>query len=182
MLRTSRAFIAVICLATFALLAGPLVAAAQAPQSAEPQATQQPQQAPQQSQPAPQQSQPAQQAPAQKAETAKGELISVDPKANTFSLKPAEGAEMRFEYNDQTKVTGAQGGVAGLATMSGRQLTVQYTSKGTSRLATAIEFAPQAGQQPRPQQPGADQARPQQPGSDPAPARPPTGGQPEPGR
>ena len=46
-----------------------------------------------------------------------------------------------FQYNEQTKVTGAQGGVAGLASMSGRQLTIQYTTKGADRMATSIEVA-----------------------------------------
>jgi hypothetical protein len=99
-----------------------------------------------------------QQAPAEtaiKMETAHGELVTVDAKANTFSIKPAKGAELRFQYNDQTKVTGGQGGVAGLATVSGRQVTVQYTMQGANRLATSIGIAPLAGGQPPAQQPDA---------------------------
>src|SRR5262245_45274141 len=54
----------------------------------------------------------------QKAETARGVLKSVDPEKMTLTLASGE----TFQYNEQTKVTGAQGGVAGLLSMSGRQL------------------------------------------------------------
>jgi hypothetical protein len=45
-------------------------------------------------------------------------------------------------YTDETKVTGAQDGVAGLATLSGREVTVQFTMKGADRVATSIDVAP----------------------------------------
>src|SRR5262245_27746663 len=48
-------------------------------------------------------------------QTAQGELLDVDGKANTLTIKTQTG-EMTFSYNEQTKVTGAQKGVAGLAT------------------------------------------------------------------
>jgi hypothetical protein len=83
---------------------------------------------------------PASQAPAggaQKAETAKGELKSVDAAKMTLTLASGE----TFMFNDQTKVTGAQGGVAGLASASGRQVTINYTTKGADRIATSIEVA-----------------------------------------
>ena len=81
---------------------------------------------------------PAAQAPAggQKAESAKGELKSVDAAKMTLTLASGE----TFQYNDQTRVTGAQG-TAGLATMSGRQVTIQFTQKGADRIATSIEVA-----------------------------------------
>jgi hypothetical protein len=75
------------------------------------------------------------QASAQKPESAKGELKSVDAAKMTLTLASGE----TFQFNDQTKVTGAQGGVAGLATMSGRQVTIQYNTKGADRIATSIE-------------------------------------------
>jgi hypothetical protein len=85
---------------------------------------------------------PAAQAPAQagggqaqKPESAKGELKSVDAAKMTLTLASGE----TFQYTDQTKVTGAQGGVAGLASMSGRQVTINYTTKGADRIATSIE-------------------------------------------
>jgi hypothetical protein len=88
---------------------------------------------------------PSAQAPAggggQKAETARGELKSVDAAKMTLTLASGE----TFMFNDQTKVTGAQGGVAGLASASGRQVTIQYTQKGADRIATTIEVAAAGG-------------------------------------
>jgi hypothetical protein len=112
---------------------------------------------------------PAQQKPAQAADQiARGELTSVDATAKTLTLKPAEGAEQKFTYNDQTKVTGGRGGVAGLATMSGRQVTVHFQSQGANRVATEIEIQGGApGAAPggdRPGAPGGD--RPGAPGGD----------------
>src|SRR5262245_31851216 len=78
---------------------------------------------------------PPAQAGAQKSESAKGELKSVDAAKMTLTLASGE----TFQYNEQTKVTGAQGGVAGLASMSGRQVTINYTTKGADRIATSIE-------------------------------------------
>ena len=42
-------------------------------------------------------------------QTAQGELLDVDVKASTLTIKTPT-AEMTFRYNDQTKVTGAQKG------------------------------------------------------------------------
>jgi hypothetical protein len=81
------------------------------------------------------------QAGAQKSETAKGELKSVDPAKKTLTLAAEGGASQMFQYTDTTKVSGAQGGVEGLATMSGRQVTIQYMTKGADRIATSIEVA-----------------------------------------
>jgi hypothetical protein len=71
---------------------------------------------------------------AQKAESAKGELKSVDAAKMTLTLASGE----TFQYNEQTKVSGAQGGVAGLASMSGRQVTINYTTRGADKVAIAI--------------------------------------------
>jgi hypothetical protein len=83
---------------------------------------------------------PAAQAPAQKAESVKGELRSIDVAKKTLTLT-VEGKQQAFQYTDATKVTGAQGGIEGLATMSGRQVTVQYSMKGADRVATSIDVA-----------------------------------------
>jgi len=86
---------------------------------------------------------PAQQQPSQakpQAQIARGELSSIDATAKMLTVKPTDGAEQKFQYNDQTKVTGAQGGVAGLATMSGKQVVVHFTSQGANRVATEIEI------------------------------------------
>jgi hypothetical protein len=55
-----------------------------------------------------------------------------------FTVKGATG-EMQFKYSDQTVVTGAQKTVAGLATMSGEQVTVSYRAESGANIATKIE-------------------------------------------
>ena len=83
---------------------------------------------------------PAAQAGAQKSESAKGELQSVDTAKKTLTVAAEGGATQVFQYTDTTKVTGAKG-IEGLGTMSGRQVTVQYMTKGADRIATSIEVA-----------------------------------------
>jgi hypothetical protein len=79
----------------------------------------------------------------QQAQVAQGELLSVDASAKVLTIKPAQGAEQKFQYTEQTKVTGARGGVAGLATMGGRQIVVHFTAQGANRVATEIELQPE---------------------------------------
>ena len=74
----------------------------------------------------------------EQTQTAQGELLDVDGKANTLTIKTQTG-EMTFSYNEQSKVTGAQKGVAGLATMTGSQVTVIYRKNGQTNLATSID-------------------------------------------
>jgi hypothetical protein len=88
---------------------------------------------------APRQAEPPAQAQVQ---TAQGELLDVDAKGNTLNIKTAT-SEMTFKYNESTKVSGAQKGVAGLATMTGSQVTVQYRKDGAANLATSIEIRPE---------------------------------------
>ena len=73
----------------------------------------------------------------EKAETLKGTLKSVNSEKMTLTLTSGE----TFQYTAQTKVTGAQGGVAGLGSVSGRQVIIQFTTKGAERIATSIEVA-----------------------------------------
>jgi hypothetical protein len=83
---------------------------------------------------------PASQAPAgqeKKSESAKGELKSVDTAKMTLTLASGQ----TFQYTSSTKVTGAQGGVAGLSSMSGREVTIDFETKGADRIATAITVA-----------------------------------------
>jgi hypothetical protein len=68
-----------------------------------------------------------------------GELTRVNPDAKTIAVKTANGAEMLFRYTDQTSVSGAEKSVAGLATMSGAQVTVMYRAEGANNVATRIE-------------------------------------------
>jgi hypothetical protein len=81
---------------------------------------------------------------AQASQTASGELTDVDAKAATITVKTATD-EMKFRYDDQTKVTGAQKGVAGLATMKGAQVTVNYKKEGSNNIATSIDVRAGAG-------------------------------------
>jgi hypothetical protein len=92
-------------------------------------------------QPSPGAPAPGAAAPQQKpaAQIARGELTDVDAKAKMLTIKAAEGAEQKFQYNDATKVTGDRAGVAGLATLSGKQVVVHFTSQGANRVATEIE-------------------------------------------
>jgi len=79
----------------------------------------------------------ASQAPAgqaQKSQSAKGELKSVDTDKMTLMLANGQ----TFQFTTSTKVTGAQGGAAGLASMSGREVMIDYEMKGADRVATAI--------------------------------------------
>lgn len=108
------------------------IASAQDP--AQPADPQQPQE-----QPIPEQA-PAEQETA--TQTARGELSRVDADTKMLTVKTADGSEMEFSYNDETEVTGAQEGVAGLATASGSQVVVEYESDGTTHTATKIEVQP----------------------------------------
>jgi hypothetical protein len=81
---------------------------------------------------------PSSQAPAARETTISGELMRVNPDTKMFSVKAATG-EIQFKYSEQTVVTGAQKTVAGLATMSGEQVTVSYRAEGSTNLATKIE-------------------------------------------
>jgi hypothetical protein len=106
--------------------------------------------------------------------TATGELTKVDAKEDTLHVKTSTG-EMIIKYDDDTKVTGASRNTAGLATMSGSQVTVRYRKEGTSNVATSIEVKPAAGGI----SPGVDRPspgdRPSAPGGDPSkPSTPPT--------
>jgi hypothetical protein len=79
----------------------------------------------------------AAQAGQQTTSTVSGELISVDAKANTIAVKTSSG-NMEFRYDNQTRITGSQSGPAGLATMTGAAVTVQYRKEGSTNLATSI--------------------------------------------
>lgn len=102
------------------------------------------------------------------AETARGQLVSVDTEDKTFTIRDMAGKSTEFKYNDETKVTGSQRGIAGLATMSGEQVTVQYHEQGTDKIASSIAVQQAAT-------PGARPGTPNQPGSpsQPSPGAPP---------
>jgi hypothetical protein len=72
----------------------------------------------------------------EKAQIVEGELAKVDAAAKTLSVKTSKG-DMEFRYNDQTQISGAEGGVEGLATQSGAPVKVHFDP--ASKTATKIE-------------------------------------------
>ena len=74
-------------------------------------------------------------------QTSQGELLDVDVKASSLTIQTPT-AEMTFRYNDQTKVSGAQKGLSGLATMTGSQVVVQFRKEGQMNVAMAIDVKP----------------------------------------
>lgn len=66
-----------------------------------------------------------------------GELMKVDVTAKTLSLRGSEGREMEFRYTDQTLISGADGGVEGLATRNGTPVSVHFDT--ATRTAVKIE-------------------------------------------
>lgn len=137
---------------TLALASTAAIAAAQG-SAQQPPTSQTPSAQPPSSQPPATQA-PPRQSPPQSAEAklvANGELVRVDSKAKTFTIRAASpsasapGAALasmptEFTYNDSTKVTGSEKTVEGLATMSGSEVTVHYTKQADKNLATEIEI------------------------------------------
>jgi hypothetical protein len=70
-----------------------------------------------------------------------GEVVSVDEKARTLSIKTASEGEVKFSYTDKTVIEGAEKGAQGLVA-TGSEVTVTYDSHGTARVATKIEVRP----------------------------------------
>jgi hypothetical protein len=89
------------------------------------------------------QDRPSQPPPRAQAQTLQGDLIDVDTDKKMVTVKPATGAEVEFQYNDKTEITGAKG-AAGLATMKDAKVTVHFTedAKSKARLATRIVVEP----------------------------------------
>lgn len=75
---------------------------------------------------------------AQEPASTEGQLLRVDPDAMTLAIQASDGSEQEFAFTEETQVTGAEGGVAGLATMSGQTVVIQYEN-GDPPTATAIE-------------------------------------------
>jgi hypothetical protein len=77
------------------------------------------------------------QAPAEKV--FEGTLTKVDASAHSLSIKGATGAEMTFNYTDQTQVLGPEKNIQGLAGKPGARLKVTYSEQGGKLTATKIE-------------------------------------------
>ena len=102
----------------------------------------------------------------QAATTATGEITDVDSKSKTLTLKTAAGSEMKFKWDDSTKVTGSQKDAAGLATATGRQVTIQYKKDGQSNMATSIDVQSAAASPSSPSSPRSPGDRPGSPSPD----------------
>lgn len=81
----------------------------------------------------------AQQNPPSAEKTFSGQLSKVDATAKEITLKGADNKEMIFSYNDQTKMSGVDGGAQGLAGKTGASLKVTYRENRGANLATQIE-------------------------------------------
>ena len=92
----------------------------------------------------PEQRQPEQREQA-KAAPIRGQLVSVNADTKTITVKPAQGADLTFQYDDSTEVSGAKDGAAGLATMTNRTVTVHFKEDAASKVkvATRIIVQPQ---------------------------------------
>jgi len=77
--------------------------------------------------------------PGQPEMIVRGELLSVDTVAKHLSIRTTEKIDMQFRYTEQTEVTGAQEGRAGLASMTHALVTVHFTREGPVNVATKIE-------------------------------------------
>jgi hypothetical protein len=74
-----------------------------------------------------------------KADTSlKGELVKVDTTAKMLTIKTTAGKTEMVAYNDDTKVTGAETGIAGLANQSNTKVTVKFSGPDIARVATEI--------------------------------------------
>ena len=70
--------------------------------------------------------------------TADGRLMKVDADSKTITIRTASDIEMVFRYDEATKVTGGDEGVAGLATSSGTDVKVTYLKRGQDNVATEV--------------------------------------------
>ncbi len=68
-----------------------------------------------------------------------GELKKVDPDAKQITVTTADGSDMQFVYNDETKCTGAQETIEGLSGSSGSKVTVYYRDENQQKIATRID-------------------------------------------
>lgn len=70
--------------------------------------------------------------------TFEGSLESVDATTKTLVVKTAEGKEETLRYDDNTKVTGGESGVAGLVNSKGTTVKVTFSGTGADRVASEI--------------------------------------------
>jgi biotin carboxyl carrier protein len=80
---------------------------------------------------------PASQAAQPVRSPVEGELVSVDSTAMKITIKPANGPDLVFTYNDKTAISGAQKDAAGLATVKDGRVTVHFTEDPDTKARTA---------------------------------------------
>ena len=74
-----------------------------------------------------------------KADTSlRGELVKVDTTARMLTIKAKDAKTEMVAYDDSTKVTGAQTGIAGLANQPNTKVTVKFIGIGAARVASEI--------------------------------------------
>lgn len=61
-------------------------------------------------------------------QVAEGRLVAVNPDLQTLTVETTEG-EMTFTYNAETEISGAEGGVEGLAGSEGTNVRVHFRSE-----------------------------------------------------
>jgi hypothetical protein len=86
---------------------------------------------------------PSEQQRAQAPSPVQGELTSVDPDKKTITVKTADG-DMQFAYTDNTDVSGAQKGVAGLAAAKNARVTVHFTEDAQTKAKVATRIIVEA--------------------------------------
>jgi hypothetical protein len=83
-------------------------------------------------------------------EIAEGKLSRLDVENQLLWLKAADGNEMYFSYTRNTRVTGTDDAVEGLANLNGSTLRVHFQSLTGTKVAREIEVLPNQGQVPIP--------------------------------
>ena len=93
----------------------------------------------------PEQREPEQRDQAKAPAPIRGQLVSVNADTKTITVKPEQGADVTFQYDDSTEVSGAKDGAAGLATVTNRTVTVHFKEDPASKVkvATRIMVQPQ---------------------------------------
>lgn len=69
---------------------------------------------------------------------AQGELLRVDPDSSTLTIKSESGQEIEFSYNESTAVMGADQDAAGLATVTGSNVKIEYRVENDQKIALKI--------------------------------------------
>jgi Cu/Ag efflux protein CusF len=75
---------------------------------------------------------------AQEQNLAQGEIVRVDTADRTVVIRTDTGSHMRFTYNDDTVVKGADDTISGLGTREGMLVSITYERQETKLVAKEI--------------------------------------------